>query len=245
MPLSLKLPRRNPEAPRPSLRERYAALKGSAAKVMGKEQSRHRWPRLAGGGEPSKAMSTLIEAHQLAYARCLHGMGEDGADMAALRQAEEEAFRALLHAPLTSDTDRGCYAAAVIERENGLLVRCHAGTRNDPLSVAYRNLRFGEHAREPEETRHIGRKPEAGADPILAAIEAHRAAHAAWHPLMCAWSNTHGGTPEYAAAEAADAAARRVEREAFRALLTVAARNRTVAEAQSRAFSGARSVRLE
>ncbi|TNC06550.1 hypothetical protein FF100_34445 [Methylobacterium terricola] len=167
--MSLKLPRRNSDAPRLSLRERYAALKGSAAKVIGKGQPRHQWPRLAGGGEPSKAMSDLIEAHQLAYAQCLHGMGEERADMAALRAAEEEAFRALLHAPLTSDADRGCYAAAVIERENGFLVRGYAGTRNDPLSVACRNLRFGEHAREPEAMRHIGRvaEPEAAADPIL------------------------------------------------------------------------------
>ena len=107
-------------------------------------------------------MSDLIIAHQLAYAQCLHGMGEDGADMAALRSAEEEAFRALLHAPLTSDADRGCYAAAVIERENGFLVRGYAGTRNDPLSVAYRNLRVGEHALEPvqeDEPEHVEAEP--------------------------------------------------------------------------------------
>ncbi|KMO39306.1 hypothetical protein VQ02_10215 [Methylobacterium variabile] len=169
MPFALKLPRRNPDAPRPSLRERAAALKVSAAKVIGKGRSPHRWPRLAGGGAPSKALSDLIEAHMLAYARCLHGMGEEGADVPALRAAEEEAFRALLHTPLTSDADRGCYAAAVIERENGFLVRGYAGTRNDPLSVAYRNLRFGEHA--PEPAQEAEPEPVEAAAPVLMNID--------------------------------------------------------------------------
>ncbi|TNC16417.1 hypothetical protein FF100_04000 [Methylobacterium terricola] len=149
MPLSLKLPRRNPDAPRPSLRERYHALKGSAAKVIGKPPKRAQWPQLKGGSRPSKPLTDLITAHNLAYARCLENMNEGGADLVALRAAEEEAFRALLHAPLISDADRGSYAAAVIERENGFLVRGYAGTRNDPLSIAYRNLRFREHAPEP------------------------------------------------------------------------------------------------
>ncbi len=44
---------------------------------------------------------------------------------------------------------------------------------------------------------------------------------------MCIWSDTLGGTPEYEAARAANAAARQIEREAFRALL--ATRPTTVA----------------
>ncbi|SEP21748.1 hypothetical protein SAMN04487843_108233 [Methylobacterium sp. ap11] len=56
-------------------------------------------------------------------------------------------------------------------------------------------------------------------DPVLALIEAHRAAYAAWEPLGAAWNDALGGTPEYAAAEAAQAEPYRREREAFGALL--------------------------
>lgn len=171
MPLSLKLPRRNPDAPRPSLRERYAALKGSAAKVIGKP-ARFAPPKPIGAGEPSKALAALIDAHQLAYGRYLIARSDWSPDLNALRQAEEEAFRALLHSPLRSDADRVAYAVAVIERQAGALGDHVATGRDYPLSVAYRSLRFGEYAREVA--------PETAADPILAAIAASKAASAAF-----------------------------------------------------------------
>jgi len=147
MPFALKLPRRNPDAPRPSLRERYAALKGSAAKVIGKP-TQFAPPKPIGAGEPSKTLVALIDAHQLAYARYLIARSDWSPDLNALRQAEEAAFRALLHSPLRSDADRVAYAVAVIERQSGALGDHVATGRDHPLSVAYRSLRFGEHARE-------------------------------------------------------------------------------------------------
>ncbi|MBK3400053.1 hypothetical protein [Methylobacterium ajmalii] len=147
MPFALKLPRRNPDAPRPSLRERAAALKVSAAKVMGKP-ARFTPPKPIGAGEPSKALAVLIDAHQLAYGRYLIARSDWTPDLSALRQAEEEAFRALLHSPLRSDADRVAYAVAVIERQSGALGDHVVTGRDHPLSVAYRSLRFGEHARE-------------------------------------------------------------------------------------------------
>lgn len=229
MSLSLKLPLRNPDAPRLSLRERYAALKGSAAKVMGRKSAGVTRPPLAGAGKPSAALAALLTAHEMAYGYALYAEAYGMPDLAERRQAEEEAFRTLLHSPLTSDADRAAYAAAVISRQGNSLGDDSAAERDHPMAVAFRNITFGEHAREAEAMRHVGRpaEPEAVPDPILAAIEAHRAAHAVWHPLMCIWNDTHGGTPEYEAARAADAAARQIEREAFRALL--ATRPTTVA----------------
>lgn len=221
MPLSLKLPRRNPDAPRPSLRDRLATLKGSAAKVMRRPPAGIVRPKLPGAGTPSKAVAAALAAHEMAYGYALYTEAYGLPDAAERRQAEEEAFRALLHTPLTSDADRAAYAAAVISRQMNSLGDASAIERDHPMAVAFRNISYGEHAREPEAMRHVGRpaEPAPAADPILAAIEAHRAAHAAWHPLMRAWSDTPGGTSEYEAAEAADGAARRIEREAFRALL--------------------------
>ena len=99
-------------------------------------------------GGPSETLTVLLDAHQLAYARCLHAFGEEGADIEALKAAEEEAFRALLHTPLLTDADRAAYAQAVIERQTGALVAGRSIGRDHPLAVAYRNLRFGEHIRE-------------------------------------------------------------------------------------------------
>ncbi len=65
-----------------------------------------------------------------------------------------------------SDADRVAYAIAVISRQMHSLGDGSATERDHPMAVAYRNLRFGEHAREPEEMRHVGREaePEAAAD---------------------------------------------------------------------------------
>ena len=199
MPFALKLPRRNPDAPRPSLRERYAALKGSAAKVIGKP-ARFTPPKPTGAGEPSKALAALIDAHQLAYGRYLIARSDWTPDLDALRQAEEEAFRALLHSPLRSDADRAAYAVAVIERQSGALGDHVASGRDHPLAVAYRSLRFGEHAREPEETRPAEQEPEAEADPILAAIAASKAATAAFDAFE-AELERYGKTSGWAARE--------------------------------------------
>ncbi|BCM88127.1 hypothetical protein [Methylobacterium indicum] len=174
MSLSLKLPRRNPDAPRLSLRERAAALKASAAKVMRRTPPAAARPPLAGAGKPSAALAALLAAHEMAYGYALYAEAYGLPDLAERRQAEEEAFRALLHSPLHSDADRAAYAAAVISRQG----RCHgedtAAERDHPMAVAFRNITFGEHAREPEEMRHLGR--EVAPDPILAAIAASKAA---------------------------------------------------------------------
>ncbi|SFV14490.1 hypothetical protein SAMN02799631_05882 [Methylobacterium sp. 174MFSha1.1] len=173
MPLSLKLPRRNPDAPRPSLRDRYAALKGSAAKVMGKP-ARFAPPKPIGAGEPSKALAAALAAHEMAYGYALYTDAYGLPDLTERRQAEEEAFRALLHTPLQSDADRAAYAAAVISRQMHSLGDASATERDHPMAVAFRNISFGENAREPEEMRHIGRKAEATTDPSPAAIVAPR-----------------------------------------------------------------------
>ncbi|KMO15132.1 hypothetical protein [Methylobacterium platani] len=221
MPLSLKLPRRNPDAPRPTFRERYAALKGSAAKVIGKP-ARFTPPKPTGAGTPSKALAAALAAHEMAYGYALYTEAYGLPDVAERRQAEEEAFRALLHMPLHSDTDRAAYAAAVISRQMHSLGDASATERDHPMAVAFRNLSFGEHAREPEEMRHVGRpvEPKTAADPILAAIEEHQAAFAAWAPLLDIWNDAIMGTPEYDAAEVAAEGPRERERAAFNALLS-------------------------
>lgn len=221
MPFALKLPRRNLDAPRPSLRERYAALKGSAAKVIGKP-ARFTPPQPVGAGKPSKALAALLAAHELAYGHVLYAQSYGLPGLPERRQAEEEAFRALLHAQLRSDADRAAYAAAVISRQMHSLGDASATGRDHPLAVAFRNLSFGEHTREPEAMRHVGRaaEPKTAADPILSAIEEHRAAFAAWAPVLDVWNNTIFGTPEHDAAEAAAEEPRERERVAFNALLS-------------------------
>ncbi|KMO20634.1 hypothetical protein [Methylobacterium platani] len=175
---------------------------------------------LVGAGTPSKELTALLDAHEMAYGYALYTEAYGLPDLSERRQAEEEAFRALLHTPLQSDADRAAYAAAVISRQMHSLGDGVISGRDHPLAVAYRNIRLGEHAREPEAMRHVGRKAERVEDPILAAIDAHRAAYAAWHLLMLAWSDTLAGTPEYEAAETIGATARLRERDAFRAILT-------------------------
>lgn len=96
MPLSLKLRRRNPDAPRPTLRERYAALKGSAANVIGKPAG-FAPPKLPGAGTPSKVLAATLAAHVMAYGYALYTEAYGLPDIAERRQAEEEAFRSLLH----------------------------------------------------------------------------------------------------------------------------------------------------
>lgn len=117
MKLVLKLPRRNPDAPRPSLRERYAALKGSAAKVIGNGPARFSPPKPVGAGKPSATLAAALAAHEMAYGYALYTEAYSLPDLAKRRQAEEAAFRALLHTPLHSDADRAAYAAAVISRQ--------------------------------------------------------------------------------------------------------------------------------
>ncbi|KMO32902.1 hypothetical protein [Methylobacterium aquaticum] len=178
MLLSLKLPRRAPDAPRPSLRDRLATLKGSAAKVMRRQPAGIVRPKLLGSGTPSKAVAAALAAHEMAYGYALYAEAYGLPDIAERRQAEEEAFRALLHTPLTSDADRAAYAAAVISRQAQSLGDASATERDHPMAVAFRNIALGEHAREPEAMRHVGRKaePEGAADPILAAIATSKAA---------------------------------------------------------------------
>lgn len=159
MPLPLKL-RRSPDAPRLSLRDRLTALKGSAAKVMRRQPAGIARPKLPGSGTPSKALAAALAAHEMAYGYALYTEAYGLPDLAERRQAEEEAFRALLHTPLTSDADRAAYAAAVISRQAHSLGDNSATERDHPMAVAFRNIALGEHAREPEAMRHIGRKAE-------------------------------------------------------------------------------------
>lgn len=91
-----KLPRRNPDAPRLSPRERYAALKGSAANVIGKLAG-FAPPKLPGAGTPSKVLAATLAAHVMAYGYALYIEAYGLPDVAERRQAEEEAFRSLLH----------------------------------------------------------------------------------------------------------------------------------------------------
>ncbi len=177
MSLSLKLPRRNPDAPRPSLRERAAALKASAAKVMGRKPVGITRPAQVGAGKPSAALAALLAVHEMAYGYALYAEAYELPDLAERRQAEEAAFRALLHTLLTSDADRAAYAAAVISRQGHSRGDDTAAERDHPMAVAFRNMTFGAHAWEPEEMRHLGR--EVAPDPILAAIAASQAATAA------------------------------------------------------------------
>lgn len=97
-------------------------------------------------------------------------MGDD-----ARSDAEDEAFETLLHAPLTTADGRIAYALAVIEREIGFRRTRNDPPfgRDDPLPVAYRNLRFGEYAGEKVQ-------PEAAApDPAFEAVRHRLAARAA------------------------------------------------------------------
>lgn len=182
MPISLKLPRRSPAAPRLSLRDRLAAMKGSAAKVMRRPPAGIVRPKLPGAGTPSKAVTAALAAHEMAYGYALYAGAYGLPDIAERRQAEEEAFRALLHTPLTSDADRAAYAAAVISRQAHSLGDGSATECDHPLAVAFRNIALGEHAREPETMRHVGcpAEPAPAADPILSAIAASKAATAAF-----------------------------------------------------------------
>lgn len=56
-------------------------------------------------------------------------------------------------------------------------------------------------------------------DPVFALIEEHQAAYAVWSPLAAVWSETAGGSPEWDAAEAAQAEPGARETQAFEALL--------------------------
>jgi hypothetical protein len=74
-----------------------------------------------------------------------------------------------------------------------------------PMAVAFRNLSFGENAREPERMRHIGRKaePEPPADPTLVAIAASKAASAAFDAFEEKLDRDGKKTSGWAAREAA------------------------------------------
>lgn len=161
-------------------------------------------PKLPGAGTPSKAVAAALAAHEMAYGYALYTEAYGLPDAAERRQAEEEAFRALLHTPLHSDADRTAYAAAVISRQMNSLGDASATERDHPMAVAFRNISYGEHAREPEAMRHVGRPAERqpAADPILAAIAASRAASAAFDALEDSTPGT-GLTPEQHEREAA------------------------------------------
>ncbi|KMO30726.1 hypothetical protein VQ02_27605 [Methylobacterium variabile] len=141
--------------------------------------ARYTPPALVGAGAPSKTLAARIEAHELAYAHALFAQTYGEPDAQARKQAEEETFRALLHTPLQSDADRVAYALAVIERQTSALVADRSFGRDHPMPVAYRNLRFGEHAREPEEMRHL-RQMDEGA---VSAAKAVAAPAASWVTL--------------------------------------------------------------
>ncbi len=160
---------------------------------MGRNPAGITRPPLAGAGKPSAALAALLAAHEMAYGYALYAEAYGMPDLAERRQAEEEAFRALLHTPLTSDADRAAYAAAVISRQGNSRGDDTAAERDHPMAVAFRNITFGEHAREPEAMRHVGR--EVAPDPILAAIDASRAASAAFDAFEGSTSGT-GLTPE-------------------------------------------------
>ncbi|SFV06174.1 hypothetical protein SAMN02799631_04366 [Methylobacterium sp. 174MFSha1.1] len=167
------------------------------------QPERYTPPRLVGaGGTPSDALTALLDAHELAYGHALCSEAYGLPDLAERRQAEEEAFRALLHTPMHSDADRVAYAIAVISRQMYSLGDASATERDHPMAVAYRNLRFGEHAREPEEMRRVGRPadPETAADPTLSAIAASKAATAAFDAFE-AELERYGKTSGWAARE--------------------------------------------
>jgi hypothetical protein len=94
----------------------------------------------------------LIAAHERAYGQrlfCSAYKPGTSAERLAI-QAEERAYRAFLHLPLSTDGGRVAYATAVFNREMHKptpRVEGIAG-RDHPLAVAGRNLGFGEYARE-------------------------------------------------------------------------------------------------
>ncbi|WP_125900988.1 hypothetical protein [Methylobacterium indicum] len=151
-------------------------------------------------GKPSAALAALLAAHEMAYGYALYAEAYGMPDLAERRQAEEEAFRALLHSPLHSDADRAAYAAAVISRQGNSRGDDTAADRDHPMAVAFRNITFGEHAREPKEMRHLGR--EVAPDPILAAIAASKAATAAFDAFEAAIPG-EGVSPEQSRHEGA------------------------------------------
>ncbi len=99
MKLALKLPRRNPDAPRLSLRERYGRPQGLGREGDGPAAGRHCPPA------PGRRRQALCRP------RRAPGRARDGLrlcpvcrslrlpDLAERRQAEEEAFRALCTRP--------------------------------------------------------------------------------------------------------------------------------------------------
>jgi hypothetical protein len=94
----------------------------------------------------------LIAAHERAYGQrlfCSAYKPGTSAERQAI-QAEERAYRAILHSPLSTDGGRVAYATAVFNREmHKPTPRLEdLGGRDHPLAVAGRNLSLGEYARE-------------------------------------------------------------------------------------------------
>lgn len=123
----------------------------------------------SGVSETPDPIFGLIAAHELAYGQRLfcraYEPGTPAERLAIL--AEERAYRALLHSPLTTDSGRIAYATAVLAREVHIPTTRQDGTdgRDHPLAVAGRNLSFGEHAREIYEN---GCRLDAAASPFEA-----------------------------------------------------------------------------
>lgn len=162
-------------------------------------------------------VALAIEAHRAAWATLAQDLaeedaasGEDGmsptpvAAWDAASRAEEEAWNALLAIrPASADgLARMTRYIADIPRIQVL----------DDARDLVRNL---------AEASEAVRSPIAAAkpDPVFALIEVHRAAYAVWSPLATAWSETVGGSPEWDAAEAAQAEPGARETVAFDALL--------------------------
>lgn len=96
MPLSLKLPRRNPDAPRPSFRERAAALKASAAKVMSRRKHVPAADPILAAIAASKAATAAFDAIEAELSGCRMTpelLGREnaisGADLKAMRAVWE------------------------------------------------------------------------------------------------------------------------------------------------------------
>ncbi|TXM93551.1 hypothetical protein [Methylobacterium sp. WL116] len=144
-------------APKPTLRERFAAMKAKAAGLNAGKDRRPdpADPLTASGLLASSAVSIAIHEHLRAYAGRLYAEVYRMEDAGTRAEQERDAFRAVLHTPLASDAERLAYAKAVIERAAGVYgSECHGSTRAAWMPTAYRNLAFGEYVPEPDMAGH-------------------------------------------------------------------------------------------
>ncbi|WP_243937708.1 hypothetical protein [Methylobacterium sp. J-059] len=150
--------RRPSTGPKPTLRERFAAMR---AKVAGLNAGKDRQSDPAGSLAASVPLSAAaavpiaIDRHMRAYAERLYAEAYGTADAGTRAEQERDAFRALLHTPLASDAERLAYATAIIARAAGVYgLECRGSTCAAWMPTAYRNLAFGEYAPEHDMAGH-------------------------------------------------------------------------------------------